>query len=360
MQTLHVAVAKPYPIHIGQRLLADVPFWQSLLQGRQAFLLSDDNVAPLHAPALRSALAGADLAELIIPHGEEQKSLANFSAVMDALIASRRRRNAVMIALGGGVIGDLAGFAAACYQRGMPVIQVPTTLLAQVDSSVGGKTAINHPAGKNMIGAFHQPETVVVDLDTLHTLPAREFSAGMAEVIKYGLLAEDGFLDWLEQHSAAILEKDTATLTRLIAHSCAAKAQVVAVDPDEKGLRAILNLGHTFGHALETELGYGVWLHGEAVAWGMVCACELALRTGHLTDRRLPERLRRLLAAFSLPLAHPRSADSDKLIAHMRLDKKNIDAGIRFILPLATGRVAIVNDVAVADVRATLEALPRI
>ena len=343
-----------YPIHIATGLLADADFWSRLLAGRQAFVLSDQHVASHWLERLQQGLAGVELPSLILPPGEEQKSLAQFGTVIDALVTHKRRRNSVLIALGGGVIGDLGGFAAACYQRGIACVQVPTSLLAMVDSSVGGKTAINHPASKNLIGAFHQPEAVIADLDTLTTLPAREFRSGLAEVIKYGLIADADFLHWLEQLLDALLAHDAAALSHAIARSCEHKAAIVARDPTEQGERALLNLGHTFGHAIETELGYGTWLHGEAVAVGLVLAAELAAETGHLPDRSLAERIRRLLQRAGLPYAVPAGVDHDALLQHMALDKKNLSSKLRFILPTAVGQAAIVDGVEPAPVRRVL------
>jgi 3-dehydroquinate synthase len=343
-----------YLIHIAAGLLVDADLWSRLLAGRQAFVLSDQNVAPHWLASLQQGLAGADAPQLILPPGEEQKSLSQFAAVLDALVAHKRRRNSVLIALGGGVIGDLGGFSAACYQRGIACIQVPTTLLAMVDSSVGGKTAINHPASKNLIGAFHQPEAVIADLDTLRSLPMREFRSGLAEVIKYGLIADADFLLWLEQQLDALLAHDAEALATAIARSCQHKAAIVARDPTEQGERALLNLGHTFGHAIENELGYGAWLHGEAVAVGLVLASELAAELGHLPDRQLAERIRRWLQRAGLPQALPADIDRAALLRHMALDKKNLSAKLRFVLPTAVGRCAIVDGVDNAPVQRVL------
>ena len=344
-----------YPIHIDTGLLADVALWQRLLAGRQAFILTDQHVAPHWLPHLLRGLAGADAPQLILPAGEETKSLGQFGAVIDALVAHKRRRNSVLIALGGGVVGDLAGFSAACYQRGIACIQVPTTLLAMVDSSVGGKTAINHPASKNLIGAFHQPEAVVADLDTLRSLPEREYRSGLAEIIKYALIGDADFLLWLEQQLDALLCHDATALASAIARSCEHKAAIVARDPTEQGERALLNLGHTFGHAVETELGYGAWLHGEAVALGLVLAAELAAELGHLPDRQLAARIRHWLQRAGLPHALPAGIDHSALLRHMALDKKNLSATLRFILPTAVGRCAIVDGIDAAPVLRVLQ-----
>ena len=343
-----------YPIHIATGLLAERDRWTALLAGRQAFVLTDENLARHWLPTLQQGLAGIDAPTLILPPGEEQKSLTQFAAVMNALVAHKRRRNAVLIALGGGVIGDLGGFAAACYQRGIACIQVPTSLLAMVDSSVGGKTAINHPASKNLIGAFHQPEAVIADLNTLGTLPVREFRSGLAEIVKYGLIADADFLGWLEQQLAALLAHDATTLAQAVARSCEHKAAIVARDPTEQGERALLNLGHTFGHAIETELGYGTWLHGEAVAVGLVLAAELAAQLGQLPDRSLAVRIRHWLHRAGLPTTLPAGIDQDALVRHMALDKKNLSSALRFILPVATGSAAIVDGIDPAAVRQVL------
>ncbi len=343
-----------YPIHIGHGLLADSRRWQQLLAGRQAFVLTDENVARHWLAPLQQALAGQDAPTHIIPAGEEQKSLAQFSAVIDAMVAHKRRRNSVLIALGGGVIGDLGGFVAASYQRGIACIQVPTTLLAMVDSSVGGKTAVNHPAGKNLIGAFHQPEAVLADLATLTSLPDREYRSGLAEVLKYGLIADADFIAWLERHRADLLAHEPAALTEAIARSCSHKAAIVARDPTEQGERALLNLGHTFGHAIETELGYGRWLHGEAVALGLLQAAELAALLGYLPDRQLAERTRHWLDGVGLPTRLPAGIDHEALLRHMALDKKNLSNKWRFILPTDVGRSAIIDGIEPEPVRQVL------
>ncbi len=343
-----------YPIHIGHGLIADAGRWQQLLAGRQAFVLTDTNVARHWLAPLQQALAGLDAPSHIIPAGEEQKSLHQFGAVIDTMVAHKRRRNSVLIALGGGVIGDLGGFVAASYQRGIACIQVPTTLLAMVDSSVGGKTAVNHPAGKNLIGAFHQPEAVLADLASLATLPEREFRSGLAEVLKYGLIADADFITWLEQQQAALLAHDPAALAEAIARSCAHKAAIVARDPTEQGERALLNLGHTFGHAIETELGYGRWLHGEAVALGLLQAAELAALLGYLPDRLLAGRVRHWLEAMGLPTALPAGIDHEALLRHMALDKKNLSSKWRFILPTGVGRSEIIDGIEPGPVRQVL------
>lgn len=344
-----------YSIHIGASLLQSKALWQSLLGDRQAFVVTDDQVAAHWLPALLDGLADHPVAHYQMPAGEQNKTLQQFSAVIDQLIAHRQRRNGVVIALGGGVVGDLAGFAASCYQRGCDVIQVPTTLLAMVDSSVGGKTAVNHPSGKNMVGTFHQPKAVIADTNTLKTLPEREFSAGMAEVIKYALIRDATFLDWLEQQAPALLQHEPVVLSEAIARSCENKARIVMADPLEQGERALLNLGHTFGHALETELGYGQWLHGEAVAVGILMACRLAEALGRLPNQQLRFRVEKLLKQFSLPIRLPTDINRSRLVEHMKLDKKNQQASIRFVLPNVRQESELVEGVDIEILKRVLD-----
>lgn len=352
MHTLHIDLADHrYPIVIESGLLQQRELMLQHVPHSQVFVISDQHVAAQWLTPLRDIFRERDYAEFVIPAGEEQKSLANFSSIVDAMVASKRRRNACVIALGGGVIGDLAGFVAACYQRGVDVVQIPTTLLAQVDSSVGGKTAVNHPAGKNLLGAFHHPVAVLADLNTLTTLPTRERMSGFAEIIKYGVIHDADFFAWLQTNWDALKQGETAALTHAIARSCEIKAWVVNQDPREKGLRAILNFGHTFGHSIETELGYGYWLHGEAVAAGMVLATQLALLSGHLKQPDLLPQLIAMLQRFDLPVALPESIDRERLLAHMSLDKKNVTATPRFILPIRCGEVAIIDGVSAEHVR---------
>lgn len=343
-----------YKIQVGTSLLSDTSLWQTLLNDRQVFILSDSHVAPHWLATLTNALAVEDKAQYIMPAGEHHKSIEQFSKIMDQMIQSKRRRNAVLLALGGGVVGDLGGFCAACYQRGIPVIQIPTTLLAMVDSSVGGKTAINHPAGKNMIGAFFQPEAVVADIDTLKTLSDREYFSGMAEVIKYAFVRDITFLEWLEQNAESLRHREPAALVQAIVRSCQNKSDIVVADPLEKGERALLNLGHTFAHAIETELGYGAWLHGEAVAAGMVLAFQLAEHIGRLSDSHWCIRLTRLLKLFQLPTQLPQEISVERLLEHMKLDKKNHTQAIRFILPNNEAQSEIVASVPIDAVRKVL------
>ncbi len=315
MKTLHVELGdRRYPIYIGPALLGQADLLRPHLAGRQALVVSNATVAPLYLERARAALTGLRCESVILPDGERYKTLETLNDIFTALLDHRFDRQCTIIALGGGVIGDMAGFAAACYQRGVAFIQIPTTLLAQVDSSVGGKTAVNHPLGKNMIGAFYQPRCVLADTDTLATLPDRELSAGLAEVIKYGLIRDRPFLDWLETHLEALLARDAAALSEAIERSCRNKAAIVAADERETGERALLNLGHTFGHAIETGVGYGEWLHGEAVAAGMVMAADLSARLGWLAWEQV-ERVRALLARARLPLAPPLALTPDDFSA---------------------------------------------
>src|SRR5574337_1233423 len=314
--------ARSYDILIGAGLIDDAASWRGLPASADALVVSNTTVAPLYAGRLEARLRErhARVQLLALPDGEQHKDWPTLNRIFDCLLESGCDRRTVLYALGGGVVGDLTGFAAACYMRGVPFVQVPTTLLAQVDSSVGGKTGINHPRGKNMIGAFHQPVRVVCDLGVLDTLPRRELAAGLAEVIKYGPIADATFLDWIEANLDALLARDRGALAQAVRRSCEIKARVVGADEREAGLRAILNFGHTFGHAIEAGLGYGEWLHGEAVACGMVLAAELSARLG-LADRGLVTRLRALAARAGLPVAAPRWPLA-RWLALMRVDKK--------------------------------------
>jgi 3-dehydroquinate synthase len=341
---------RSYDIWIGAGLLGHAAAWQGLPRSATAAIVTNPTVRALHGAALESALAPHYPALLTIelPDGEEHKDWASLDLVFDRLLAANADRKTVLFALGGGVVGDLTGFAAAAYMRGVPFVQVPTTLLAQVDSSVGGKTAINHPRGKNMIGAFYQPQRVICDLATLSTLPARELRAGLAEVIKYGPIADADFLDWIEAHLPALLRGDAAALAHAVRRSCEIKAAVVGADEREGGVRAILNFGHTFGHAIEAGLGYGAWLHGEAVACGMVMAADLSARL-ELVPRAFALRLRRLVAAAGLPVQAP-DLGASRWLELMRGDKKAEGGEARFVVIEAIGR---------AGVRAVPEALVR-
>jgi len=355
MSTTTVDVAlgtRSYPIWIGAGLLADAARWREAIRGRHVLVVTNETIAPLYLARVQAGLLGLDHASLVLPDGESHKTLANTAAVFDALAALGANRDATILALGGGVIGDLAGFAAACWMRGIDFVQLPTTLLAMVDSSVGGKTGVNLAAGKNLVGAFHQPRAVVVDSDTLATLPAREYRAGLAEVVKYGAIGDTAFFAWLEAHADALAARDADALVEAIAVSCRHKAGVVARDEHEQGERALLNFGHTFAHALETQTGYGMLLHGEAVSIGMVLAANLSADLGR-APRADAERLAALLRALGLPVTPP-ACDPQRLLALMRLDKKNLSGRLRLILWRGIGLAEIVPDI---DERAILHVL---
>ncbi len=355
MDTLRVELgSRSYPIVIGSGLLSRADLIAQYIPGRDVLLVSNTTVAPLYAPALRSALGVRRIVEVTLPDGEEHKTLATVSRMLDVLVANRFARDATVLALGGGVVGDMAGFAAACYQRGVAYAQVPTTLLAQVDSSVGGKTGVNHPGGKNLIGAFHQPATVIADTDTLKTLPPRELRAGLAEVIKYGLICDEALFAWLEQNMDALLAHDAAALSHVIRRSCEIKAEIVGRDEREQGDRALLNLGHTFGHALESTTGYTRWLHGEAVGAGLLMAATMSREAG-LLPADYVERLRRLLVRAGLP-TEARDLRADTVLEHMRIDKKVKSGRIRLVLLRSIGTSFVTADYPDAALRRTLEA----
>ena len=332
---------RSYPISIGPDLLADPALLARHIQGRQVAIVSNTTVAPLYLERVAAPLraAGREVIEIVLPDGEQYKTMESLMQVFDALLANKCDRKTTLVALGGGVIGDLTGFAAASYMRGVPFVQVPTTLLSQVDSSVGGKTGINHPLGKNMIGAFYQPRAVLADTATLATLPARELAAGLAEVIKHGAIIDAAFFDWIEQNIGKLVARDQAALAHAIARSCEIKAEVVRQDEREGGLRAILNFGHTFGHAIENGLGYGVWLHGEAVGCGMVMAADLSRRMGYI-DEAAVQRLRALVAAAGLPTVAP-DLGAERWLELMEVDKKNEGGEIKFILLKPLGSPSI-------------------
>ena len=354
MPTLHVELGdRRYPIHIGPGLLNRPELLRPHLSP-QILIVTNTTVAPLYLDRVQAMLAGLRHETVILPDGEQYKTLATLDTVFTALLTHRFDRHCTIIALGGGVIGDLAGFAAACYQRGVAFIQIPTTLLAQVDSSVGGKTAVNHPLGKNMIGAFYQPQCVLADTDTLATLPDRELSAGLAEVIKYGLIRDLPFLEWLEVNLDALLGRDADALSTAIEQSCRAKAAIVAADERETGERALLNLGHTFGHAIETGMGYGQWLHGEAVATGTIMAADLSARLGWLAGAEAA-RVRRLLERARLPLNPPPALTADDFLRLMAVDKKVQDGRLRLILLRGLGNGVIADEVDPRLLRETLE-----
>ena len=330
MESLRVDLgSRAYPIHIGAGILADAALYAPYLEGSAA-IVTNPVVAPLYLERVKKALQGARLTEIVVPDGEEAKRWESLNGVFDALLKARCGRDTLIVALGGGVIGDLAGFAAAVYQRGVPFVQVPTTLLAQVDSSVGGKTAINHALGKNMIGAFHQPRAVIADLATLESLPVRELRAGIAEVIKHGVALDVELFAWLEQNVDKLLAREPAALAHAVRRSCELKAAVVAQDERESGRRALLNFGHTFGHAIEAATGYGTWLHGEAVAAGMVMAAELSLRLRAI-DEKTVLRIRHLIARAGLPVKGP-EVSAEELIALMAVDKKAAKGSTRFVV----------------------------
>ena len=331
---------RSYPIHIGPDLLSQTALYEPAIRGRQVMVVSNDTVAPLYMDAVCAALGNYRLEKLILPDGEQYKTLDILSHIFDALLEKRFNRSCCLVALGGGVIGDMVGFAAASYQRGVDFIQIPTTLLAQVDSSVGGKTGVNHPLGKNMIGAFHQPRAVLADTDTLNTLDDRQLSAGIAEVIKYGLIEDRDFFAWLETNMSRLLDRDTEALVYAIERSCQCKAEIVAADERESGKRALLNLGHTFGHAIETGMGYGNWLHGEAVAAGMAMAADLSARHGWLNTSDVT-RVRTLLGKARLPTDPPDEVSRERFLELMAVDKKALDDGLRLILLDAIGAAKI-------------------
>ncbi len=343
---------RSYPIHIGAGLISQPDCYKPHIQSRKVMLVTNETVAPLYLAKVKTALSGFDLDEVILPDGEAYKTLAVMDQIYTALLQKRYDRNSTLIALGGGVVGDMTGFAAASYQRGIRFIQVPTTLLSQVDSSVGGKTGVNHPLGKNMIGAFHQPQAVIADTDTLNTLPDRELSAGLAEVIKYGLINDPTLFTWLENHIHQLMQRDPAALIHAIKRSCADKATIVAADEKEAGQRALLNLGHTFGHAIETGMGYGEWLHGEAVAAGMAMAADMSHRLGWLSAMD-DQRIRQLLRSASLP-DQPPSLGAETFLDLMSIDKKVMDGKLRLVLLQGIGQSIISQDFPFDCLQATL------
>ncbi len=344
MKTLTVDFgARSYPIHIGQQLLQQPELVTKHIHGRQVMVVSNETVAPLYLDTVLALLDDFDVATVILPDGEQYKNLDTLNTVFDALLEQRFNRGCTLAALGGGVVGDITGFAAASYQRGVAFLQFPTTLLAQVDSSVGGKTGVNHALGKNMIGAFHQPGCVLIDTDTLDTLDDRQLAAGIAEVIKYGLIHDADFFHWLEQHMTDLKARDQQALAYAIEHSCRIKAAIVAADERESGLRALLNLGHTFGHAIETGTGYGNWLHGEAIATGMLMAADLSARHGWVSSADV-ERIAALLQQADLPLQPPAEMDADRFTRLMSVDKKVLDGGLRLVLLKSIGQAVVTDD----------------
>lgn len=355
MQTLHVDLGeRSYPIHIGRGLLTQPELILPHLKRKQVAIVTNTTVAPLYLEKLAQPLrdVGVKVIPIVLPDGEAYKNAATLNLIYDALLENRCERSTTIIALGGGVIGDLAGYAAATYLRGVPFIQVPTTLLSQVDSSVGGKTGINHPLGKNMIGAFYQPQVVLADIDTLSTLPARELSAGLAEVIKYGLIRDEPFFAWQEANMQKLLALDTEAMSYAIYRSCENKAEVVAADERESGERALLNLGHTFGHAIENAMGYGVWLHGEAVAAGTILAADLSYRLGWLSDAEV-DRIKAIFIEAKLPIDAP-ALGVDRYLDLMGLDKKVVDGQIRLVLQQGIGKSLVTSDYDVNLLQSTL------
>jgi 3-dehydroquinate synthase len=345
---------RSYPIYIGEHLHADATYYERHVPGKQVMVVTNETIAPLYLQATLAALHGFEVAHVVLPDGEAFKTLEVLNEIYTALLQNRFSRKCTLVALGGGVIGDMTGFAAATYQRGVDFIQVPTTLLSQVDSSVGGKTGVNHPLGKNMIGAFHQPLAVLADTATLNTLDDRQFASGMAEVIKYGLIADREFFDWLEGEMDLLRARDPMRLASAIERSCQCKAEVVAADEREAGQRALLNLGHTFGHAIETGMGYGSWLHGEAVAAGMCMAADLSCRLGWLGSEDLT-RACSLIERAGLPTLPPAQLGPDQFLSLMSVDKKVLDGKLRLVLLKAIGSACVTDEFEMAKLHETLE-----
>ena len=333
---------REYPILIGAGLLSDASVLRGAIEAQDVLVVTSETVGPLYLERVRAGLAGKRVQALALPDGEVHKTLGTVARIFDAMVAARFNRDACIAALGGGVVGDMAGFAAACYQRGVDFVQLPTTLLAQVDASIGGKTGVNHPSGKNLIGAFHQPVAVIADTSTLATLPPREFRAGLAEVVKHALVADVAFLDWLDGHLDALLAQEPAAVAYAVQRSCEIKAQIVAADERERGRRAELNLGHTFGHAIETATGYGDWLHGEAVSVGMALAAALSQRHGWLTPADVG-RVRDVLRRAGLPIAAP-GIGAARALELMGMDKKVLGGRIRLVLLHGLGNAAVTAD----------------
>ncbi len=344
MKTLHVALAeRSYPIYIGQDLLSQPALIRQHIKHKEVLIVTNDTIAPFYLEKVQKLLDAYHCETVVLPDGEKFKNLEVLNQVFDKLLDSRFSRQVTMIALGGGVIGDMTGFAAACYQRGVPFIQVPTTLLSQVDSSVGGKTAVNHALGKNMIGAFYQPQCVIADTKTLNTLEDRQLASGIAEVIKYGLINDRAFFEWLEANMTALKNRDPDVLAYAIERSCQDKADIVAKDETEQGVRALLNLGHTFGHAIETGVGYGNWLHGEAIATGMLMAADLSARMGWMSQDDV-NRIRNIFITAGLPVTGPEDMSPAQFMNLMAVDKKVQDGVIRLILLRGIGQAVISDD----------------
>ena len=346
---------RSYPIYIGSGVLQEAALYRRHIPGRQVLVVSNETVAPLYLQALLEALKGFQVATVLLPDGESHKTLEVWQQIFDALLTNRFDRQCTIVALGGGVVGDMAGFAAACYQRGVHFIQVPTTLLAQVDSSVGGKTGVNHPLGKNMIGAFYQPRCVIADTGTMTTLDDRQLAAGIAEVIKYGLINDASFFEWLEQNIENLRNRDTDALVYAIARSCQDKAAIVAADEREAGQRALLNLGHTFGHAIETGVGYGEWLHGEAIAAGICIAARFSVQLGWLA-LQAEQRILALMQRAGLPVAPPAVLDGARFLELMSVDKKVLGGRLRLVLLHAIGAARIHEEFDLNELRKILDA----
>ena len=343
MKTIDVALGdRSYPIFIGSGQLGEVEI-SRFVQGNKALVVTNKTVAPLYLEALQSRLQDKEVDSFILEDGEQYKNLDSLNRIFNALLQGKHDRKTTLIALGGGVVGDITGFAAASYQRGVPFIQVPTTLLSQVDSSVGGKTAVNHELGKNMIGAFYQPRAVIIDTDSLSTLPEREFNAGMAEVIKYGLIADAKFFNWLEDNYQALQRRDNQALSYAIQQSCINKAKIVSADETEQGIRAVLNLGHTFGHAIETQQKYTGWLHGEAVATGMLMASRLSQLMGNISEQDMI-RIEQILTSWSLPTTPPADMGTDDFMGLMDRDKKVLDGQLRLVFLSMLGKAMVSAD----------------
>lgn len=337
---------RSYPIYIESGLFAQADTFASLKAKQKVLIITNTTIAPLYLETIENALRvkGVVVSSHIVPDGEQYKSLEVLDTIFTNLLEGNFGRDTTLVALGGGVIGDLVGFAAACYQRGVPFIQIPTTLLSQVDSSVGGKTAVNHPLGKNMIGAFYQPQSVIIDINCLKTLPQREFSAGLAEVIKYGIIFDIDFFEWLEANMEALMSLNAEALKYAIKRCCELKAEVVERDEKEQGDRALLNLGHTYGHAIEAEMGYGNWLHGEAVSVGILMACQTALRLGCITDDQVA-RVKALLIKAKLPVNAPDLMAADAYLPHMMRDKKVLAGKLRLVIPVGIGKSVVKQDI---------------
>lgn len=344
MESLHVDLGdRSYPIYIGSQPLAQPQRLTDHIHGKSVLVVSNETIAPLYIDKVLALLSDYKVSSCVLPDGEQYKTLDVVNQIFTALLEGQFDRRTTLIALGGGVVGDMTGFAAAAYQRGIDFIQIPTTLLSQVDSSVGGKTGVNHALGKNMIGAFHQPQCVIIDIDTLNTLEPRELIAGIAEVIKYGLIIDSDFFSWLEANMDKLLERDPAALTYAIRRSCEIKAEVVAADEKETGQRALLNLGHTFGHAIETAMGYGNWLHGEAVGCGMAMAARMSHDLGWMSDEEL-DRTINLIKSAQLPTLPPAEMSAEKFLELMQVDKKVIDGSLRLILLKGIGKSLVTAD----------------